>query len=130
MKSQNLSMSNWLKCDKVLNCVKELHQLSKTKNPKQKEKLIKEAQACVINAISEIAKNCLLGNIPLTSCSYKQLAKYQKVLRAISKKSASIKRRKDLIIQNGGFLSLLIPPALSLIASVVGNLINKRINHE
>jgi hypothetical protein len=88
--------------------------------------LILDAEKCVIDAISEIAKNCLAGNINLKRCDFQKLSKYQNILRQISKKS-TVKRRKQILQQKGGFLSLLIPPALSLIASVVGDLIGSKL---
>ena len=119
----------YLKFQSVLNCSKELDRLSKAKNKKDLKKFIREAEECVINAISEIAKNCIYGNIPLNKCDFRKLSKYQGILRKISKKS-SVSNRRKLINQKGGFLSLLIPPALSLIASVIGGLINKKLRDE
>jgi hypothetical protein len=110
----------------VLRCAKRLHNISKIKNPKSRNKLILDAEKCVIDAISEIAKNCLAGNINLKTCDFKKLSKFKNILRQISKKS-SVKRRKQILQQKGGFLTLLIPPALSLIASVVGDLISSKI---
>src|SRR5882757_4500908 len=111
----------FLKFSRVLNCAKDLDKISAVKNFKIRSKLISQSKACIIDAISEIAKNCLKGNIPLKSCDFKKLSTYKNLLRAISKKS-SIQKRRKLISQKGGFLSLLIPPALSLIASIVGDL--------
>jgi len=79
-----------------------------------------------VNAISEIALNCLKGNVPLNSNIYKKLIRYKNILRQLSKRSSVI-RRKKLINQKGGFLQLLLPPALSLIASIAGEIIGKRI---
>jgi len=110
----------------VLKCAKELENLAKVKDFKNKKVLIKNAEDCVIDAISEIALNCLNGQIPLRDCDFKSLIKYQTVLRKISK-IGPVNKRKRLISQTGGFLNLLIPPALSLIASVVGGYLSKRL---
>jgi len=126
MKNQNLSILNYLKFDDVLKCAKELENLAKVKDFKNKKVLIKNAEDCVIDAISEIALNCLNGQIPLRDCDFKSLIKYQTVLRKISK-IGPVNKRKRLISQTGGFLNLLIPPALSLIASVVGGYLSKRL---
>ena len=126
MKNHNTSILKYLKFDKVLKCAKELDELSNVKDKVQRKELLKNAENCVIDAISEIAKNCLAGNIPLKSCDFKKLSKYQKQLRQISKKSSNQKRR-NIIVQSGGFLNLLIPPALTLIASVLSNVISKKL---
>ena len=120
-----MHLLNYLKFNSVLKCSKELKNISNSKNEKLRNKLIRVSRDCVINAISEIAKNCLSGNIPLKDCDFNSLLKYQNLLRQISKKSTIGKRRK-LLIQKGGVLQFLIPPALSLLATVIGNLIQKK----
>ncbi len=125
MKNQ-LHTLNYLKFNKILKCASELEKISKTKDNKTRRNLIHQAKNCVIDAISEIALNCLKGNIPLNKCDFKKLSKYQTILRILSKPSL-ISKRKQLIQQRGGFLQLLIPPALSLAASIVGDLIGRKI---
>jgi hypothetical protein len=126
MKVRNTPTLKYLKFNKILNCAKSLHNISKNKNPIARNRLILDVEKCVIDAISEIAKNCLAGNINLKTCDFNKLSKYKKTLRQISKKS-SVEKRKRILQQKGGFLSLLIPPALSLIASVVGDLISSKL---
>ncbi len=118
---------NYLKFNRVLRCAKELALLSNEHNLESRRKLILNAKNCVIDAISEIAVNCLKGNIPLNSCDFKKLEKYKKILRILSKKSP-VKRRRKIIIQKGGqLLSLLIPPALSLISSIVSKYLTHKL---
>jgi hypothetical protein len=93
---------------------------------KERQKLLETFESCVIDAISEIALNCLKGNIPLKSCDFKKLKKYQNVLRIVSKPN-KVSTRRNILIQRGGFLNLLIAPALSLIATLVGDYISKKI---
>ena len=69
------------KVKNILNCAEELHQLAKIRNePKRREKLA-EVRDCVINAISELADNCLRGNIPLKKGRFKKLSLFKKLLR-------------------------------------------------
>ncbi len=118
---------NYLKFNRVLRCSKELERLSKVENPELRRKLILDAKTCVIDAISEIAVNCLKGNIPLNSCDFESLSKYKKILRLLSKKTP-VQRRRKIIIQKGGqLLSLLIPPALSLISSIISKYLTHKI---
>jgi hypothetical protein len=109
-----------------LNCIRELEKLSTVKSVKERQKLLASFESCVIDAISELALNCLRGNIPLKSCDFKKLKKYQNVLRIVSKPN-KVSTRRNILIQKGGFLNLLIAPALSLIATLVGEYIGKRI---
>ena len=121
MKSQ-LHLLNYLKFNKVLKCTLELDKLVKEKNPQERIKLLKEVKDCVIDSISEIARNCLNGNIPLSKEDFNNLTKYQHILRLISKPTSVEKRRK--IIQKGsGFIDVLIPAALILITTIINGLI-------
>lgn len=122
MKKQRLHLLKYLKFDKVIKCTKELDELVKETNSKNRVKLLKRVEDCVINAISEIAKNCLSGNIPLSEEDFKNLSKYHNILRKISQKS-SVKNRRKLIVQSGGFIDTLIPSALCLLSSVIKNLL-------
>jgi hypothetical protein len=101
--------------------------LSKANGIEERNRLIKQAKDCVINAISEIAHNLLQGNLPLTESQFAELKKYHNILLRLRKRT-KVKTRKSLLIQSGGFLGLLIPPALSLISSLLGSYINKKIN--
>ena len=83
------------------------------KNPVQRKQLINQLKECVINAISEIAKNVLYGKIPLTDEDYNKLSSFQNILRKISK-PISIKRRRNIIVQNGGILDTLIPANIEI----------------
>ena len=126
MKSRS-PILNYLKFNRVLRCSKELERLSQAKNTELRRRLILDAKTCVIDAISEIAVNCLKGNIPLNSCDFDNLSKYKKILRLLSKK-ITVQRRRKIIIQKGGqLLSLLIPPALSLISSIISKYISHKI---
>ncbi len=121
-----LFLLRYLKFNNILNCIRELEKLSTVKSVKERQKLLASFESCVIDAISELALNCLRGNIPLKSCDFKKLKKYQNVLRIVSKPN-KVSTRRNILIQKGGFLNLLIAPALSLIATLVGEYIGKRI---
>ena len=110
----------------IIECIPELEALAKAKG-KKRIKLIAEAKSCIIKAISELAKNCIVGNVKLEDCEFDKLKKYQNILRKISTKSTSLKKKRQIISQNGGFLPLLIPPALSVVAGLVGDQLGKLI---
>ena len=124
MKNRMLLLK-YLKFNKILNCLQELEKLSSA-DIKERKKLLLEFNDCVIDAISEIALNCLKGNIPLKSCDFKKLKEHQNILRIISQPN-KVKYRRNILIQKGGFLNILLAPALSLIATLVGEYIGKRI---
>ena len=111
---------------KLINqCKNELIQLNKLKNIKDRKKFVLNLKNCDIYAISEIASNCLLGNIPLNNCQFKNLKKYKNILRKISNKKTALNLKKKIIIQKGGFLNILLPSVLSLLATYIGNKLSK-----
>jgi len=75
-----------------------------------------------IHCVSECAKNVIKGNVPLTTRQMKNFRCRCNDLRALSTRKTSL-RRKRKILQKGGFLSVLLPPVLS----VLGNLFMKRV---
>ena len=120
MKTQ-FHLLNYLKFNRVLKCAPELDKLLKEKDIKKRIKLLNDVNDCVIDAISEIAKNCLLGNIPLSEEDFKNLSKYQYILRKISK-PIPIERRRKLIQKGAGFIDILNPLTLMLITFIIKSL--------
>ena len=104
-----------------------MDQLIKTKNPDRRRDLVKNVEDCVINAISELADNCLQGNIPLNKCQFKRLAKFKNILRRL-RKQTSVRTRRNILNQHGGFLQFLIAPALTFIASILASYVEKKMN--
>ena len=119
----HIHLLKYLKFNKVLKCAIELDQLVNEKNPIERKKLLNKVKDCVIDAISEIAKNCLAGNIPLSEEDFNNLKKYQNILRLISK-NTPVEKRRNLIVQKGGFIDYLIPAALCLITVLISELTN------
>ena len=88
------------------------------KKGKRRRALIQTADKEEILAVSEIIDNLLRGNIPLSDKQRKRLKRHRKKLRHIASKRVSIKQKKILINQTGGFLSAIIPLALSLLGGL------------
>ena len=73
----------------------------------------------LVNSISECALNVLKGNVKLSSCRKKKLAKFQRQLRSVVDKSLPLARKKKLILQRGGFLV----PLLAAVVPTLGTLL-------
>jgi hypothetical protein len=89
---------------------------------KRRKTLIQTVDKEEILAISEIIDNLLRGNIPLSVDQRRKLKRHKTKLRTIAGRRVSIKRKRHLLQQSGGFLSAIIPLALSLL----GGLISRR----
>ena len=74
---------------------------------------MKDLKNCDYRAISEVALNVLYGKIPLNKNQKKKLAKHKEKLRALTEKKLSLRQRKHIINQKGGFISALLFPAIT-----------------
>ena len=97
--------------------------LSKCK-PRLRKVLLENADKDLVDAICQCVFNLLQGNISLTNAEKEQLNKYRHSLRKIVNKS-SLKEKKKILVQHGGFLQYLIPAAITGISEIISSLINK-----
>ena len=74
-----------------------------------------------IEAISEVALNLLKGNIMVPSSSFKRLKPHKSKLLYLTCKTPSLKKKKVVLNQQGGFL----PALASLIALFALDLLGK-----
>jgi len=110
------------KCtERNLNFIKNIY---KCKGDKRK-KLISTATKDNIDSISEIALNTLKGNVPIQLNSLKKLKRHANSVRKISRKGVSVKERKRVLQQEGGFLPLILAPFLSAAGTLVGRALAK-----
>lgn len=93
--------------------------------PKQRRALIDAADDDLVKTICECAINVFNSNIPLPQRQLNKFKRYKKVLRQLCTKCVSLKTKKNLLKQRGGFLPFLIPPILSLIGGLAGRAIGK-----
>ena len=88
--------------------------------PDLRKTLVKMADEDVIRAICECADNTLKGHVHLTSVQKRRLARYKKTLRRLVKRGEGWKKKRDLILQSGGFLLPLLAPVLgSVLAALI-----------
>lgn len=72
-------------------------------------------------AIGEVALNLLKGNIIVPSSSFKRLKPHQSKLLYLTRKKPSLKQKKEVLKQKGGFL----PALAALIAPLAFDLLGK-----
>lgn len=106
---------------------KFLKLLKKAQRTKRKN-LLEAADKDQILCLCDCANNILKGNIHLKPKEKKQLTRHKTVLRTLAsgKGSKNIKKKRNLLIQKGGFLPALLAPILSgLAGGLVKNLFGK-----
>ena len=75
-----------------------------------------------METIGEIARNILKGNILIPTPSFKRLKPHKSKLLYLTRKKPSLKKKKQVLNQEGGFLpalaSLIAPLAIDLLGKV------------
>ena len=90
-------------------------------NGKQRKDMIAHANRGQMEAIGEVALNLLKGNIIVPSSSFKRLKPHKSKLLYLTRKKPSLKQKKEVLNQKGGFL----PALAALIAPLAVDLLGK-----
>ena len=111
---------NLFEMEKIIKNLNKLKILSCCKK-KIKDNLIKKGDREFLLAIEECVINTLNGNINLSKKEKSQLIKFKYSLRRLIREK-SLKGKKKILIQQGGFLQVLLPSAITLISAILDNL--------
>lgn len=88
--------------------------------PKLRRAILKSCNRELLKTIFEVTLNVLRGVVPINDKQKKKLRRYKTVLRTLADKKVSIKKKQESLNQTGGnFLPFLIPPVLSVLASLI-----------
>lgn len=96
-------------------------QLLKTSNKKLRGSVLKTCNDDAIKAIVEIIINTLNGNNKISKHVLTRLKKHKSILRTLACSRKSLKAKRKILIQKGGFLPVLIGTVLS---GIIGKLIS------
>lgn len=91
---------------------------------RMRNSIIKSSTQDLIDSICECILNLLNGNLSLSEDDEFRLGKYKNPLRKLLKK-LSLKEKKKILIQKGGFLQILLPSVITGLASIISSLITK-----
>ena len=89
---------------------------------KQRRDMITAANRGQIESISEIALNQLKGNILIPKSSFERLKPYKDKLLYLTRKNPSLKQKKEVLNQKGGFLPALVGIVAPLAVDLLGKL--------
>lgn len=90
--------------------------------PSLRRAIIKNAEPEVIKTLCEITLNTLKGNHMPHGKIYNSLCKYKKSMRKLIHAKRSTPKQRNILVQQGGFLPVLLGSVLS---GVIGSLIEK-----
>ena len=95
----------------------------KQANPKLRRAIISNSSSELILALCEVIANVLSGTVTLSPADKRTLKRHKAVLRKIANKYIGLKHKRALIVQRGGFLPVLLGPALGLLATIIGSVV-------
>ena len=93
---------------------------------KLRRAIIKNSDQELIEIIVNCVFNLLQGNIPLNNSDKNKLIKYKQILRKLVANS-SFHHKKKLLLQQGGFLPILLGALGSGLASAIGGFFGKKL---
>ncbi len=108
----------------------DLLQLLQKAKPNQRKQLIQASNGEFIRLLCECCHNVLQGNVSLTPTRKRTLKRYACILRKLASrndKDKSLARKKDLLVQHGGFLPALLAPIVGIAGGLIGELIGRQI---
>lgn len=87
---------------------------------KKKSAFLRKCPNSVIKNVCECALNLLKGTIPVTKRQKNRLTPYKRTLRRLGDKKVPLFKKRRLLVQKGeGFLSILIPAAVSVLSTLI-----------
>ena len=88
--------------------------------PAQWKAILKVADDALVRTICECILNVLKETVPVSKPAKRKLLAHKKSLIALAEKSTPIERKKKILVQHGGnFLSVLLPPVLRVLSSIL-----------
>jgi len=100
-----------------------LLKLLKKAKPKLRKKLLASADKELLHFFTEAAHNVLKGNVKLSPGQKKALSRHKKPIRALAQRRLSLKKKRQVLLQKGGFLPALLGPIIGIVTSLIGNLV-------
>lgn len=106
-----------------------LHTIADSK-PKLRKALVANADNDLIFCLADCIYNVLQSNVPMTRAQLSKLYKYRHYLRKVAHKRTTMKEKRKVLQQNGGFLPLLLTPLLGIAGSLIGEAISGAVNKQ
>jgi hypothetical protein len=101
-------------------CMNKLKVISLIKNETVRKKVLNDLyDNCLYKALNEIATNTVNKKVSLNSKQKQSLKKYKTNIHKLSTFTKSKRKRKNLVVQSGGFLPFIIPAVASILTSLL-----------
>jgi len=98
--------------------------LAKPKN-KYRKAILMHADRELVHVLCEIIENVLHGNVKIPDHDKERLRRFKSTLHLLIQKS-SLKTKRKILVQKGGFLEFLIPAVITGISSIISSVISSK----
>ena len=89
-------------------------------NRVQRKAILKVADDALVRTICECVLNVLKETVPVSKAAKRKLLVHKKSLIALAEKRTPLHKKKKILVQHGGnFLSVLLPPVLRVLSSIL-----------
>ena len=105
----------------------DMLKILKTAKPQQRKLILQSANNDLIYCLCECIQNLLHGNVKISQKRKIELKKYANILRKIADRKTKVQKKREILIQKGGFLPALLAPVLGIASGLVGELVGKLI---
>jgi len=100
----------------------------KTSKAEQRKQLLQRSNPDQIKCLSDCCHNILKGTIKLNKQQKKKLQQQAQFIRLVASKDIKLPRKREILVQKGGFLPALLAPIIGIAGSLLGELLNSAIN--
>lgn len=112
---------------RVANTTKRTVQyLSVCRDPKIRHLILQKSSDGVVKAICNAALNAERGDVALTPQQKRLFSRHRKHISLLTARNVPLKKKRQALVQRGGFLQFLLPALLGPVISTIGNLLFNR----
>lgn len=90
-------------------------------SPKLRKAIISLSGLDLTKALCEVCINVLNGNLPVEPEVRKKLSPFKSVLRSLCCRKVSLRKKRKLLVQKGGFLPALLGTLLSTVIGAIAS---------
>jgi ABC-type methionine transport system ATPase subunit len=100
--------------------------LKKCRTKSQRNMILKHADKDFIKCLCDCAINILQGNIKMSRQCQSNLKRHRECIRNfVAKKTGGLDKKREFLVQKGGFLPALLAPIIGLAGGLIGDLVAK-----
>ena len=105
-----------------------VHLLAKC-NSQRRQVLLENATNEQLKGLFELCMNMKRGNLPINSVQLQRFRRHKKTFDTLANKRISIRKKRAVINQQGGFVAAVAKFALPLLTHIIASQISKRVKH-